>query len=274
MSSDLRSRVQQLSWYHTFELPGGIVTEGMFDHRSMVGRLPIPRSLAGLRCLDVASSDGFFAFEMARRGASEVVSLDLPDHGAQDYWTPGSDGPGRSTARGRANTCFELVAEATGLAVKRVDGSVYDIDVVTVGRFDFVFMGNILLHLRDPLAALDRVARVTSGILLSLEPVSMPLSILRPMTPCGQFSIDDPNRFWIPNLAGHQRLLRAAGLQVIDHCGPVFQRLGRQWPSWPQRFPTRPRELLFWTLTRQFGGACGWCLAVPGNTGPGTAASR
>ena len=40
-------------WYHTLELPGGIVTDGYFDLRTVVGKLPLPESLAGRRCLDL-----------------------------------------------------------------------------------------------------------------------------------------------------------------------------------------------------------------------------
>src|SRR5207302_43882 len=39
-------------WYHTLELPGGVVTPGWFDLRPIVGRLPWPE-VRGARCLDV-----------------------------------------------------------------------------------------------------------------------------------------------------------------------------------------------------------------------------
>lgn len=78
--SDLAQEVRRLApWYHTFELPGGVVTDGYFDLRGVAGQLPLPASLAGKRCLDAAACEGFWSFEMARRGAAEVVSLDLPD---------------------------------------------------------------------------------------------------------------------------------------------------------------------------------------------------
>src|SRR3546814_10592988 len=31
----LRKQVDELDWYHTFDLPGGIVTPGLFDHRKV-----------------------------------------------------------------------------------------------------------------------------------------------------------------------------------------------------------------------------------------------
>ena len=74
-----------IAWYHTFDLPDGTATRGMFDHRRVAPKLPIPASLEGKRCLDVAAADGFWSFELAKRGAKEVVSLDLPDTTRQDY---------------------------------------------------------------------------------------------------------------------------------------------------------------------------------------------
>ena len=69
-------------WYHTIDLAPGVVTPGWFDLRPVVERMPWP-SVAGKRCLDVGTYDGFLAFEMERRGAAEVVAVDLDDH---DQW--------------------------------------------------------------------------------------------------------------------------------------------------------------------------------------------
>src|SRR5258708_262994 len=72
-SVNLAERVARVKWYHTMELPGGIVTPGRYDTRAVPRRLPFPASLTGMRCLDVGTADGFWAFEMERRDAHEVV---------------------------------------------------------------------------------------------------------------------------------------------------------------------------------------------------------
>jgi tRNA (mo5U34)-methyltransferase len=265
-SQELQRRVDALDWYHTFDLPGGIVTPGLFNHRNVVGRVPIPASLAGKRCLDVASSDGFWAFELARRGAASVTSVDLPDASEQDYSGPPREGEAwRSEGSGRANKAFALVKEATGLQVDRVDGSVYDLDKMGLGTFDFVFMGNILLHLRDPILALSQVRAVTSpsGEFLSLEAISLPQTILRPLSPTGQFALGDENRFWTPNLRGHRRLVEAGGFKIVAKGGPLLQRFGDFWPRFPHERPKSLHEVTYWTFTRQFGAAMGWVRAIP-----------
>ncbi len=259
-SPKLQRRAEELAWYHTFDLPDGTTTRGMFDHRRFVHRLPIPASLAGTRCLDAAAADGFFGFEMARRGAAEVVSLDLPDPNDQDF----AGVPGQryeAGMEGRANKCFDLVREATGLDVKRVDGSLYEVDELGLGDFDFVFLGNILLHLRDPILALQKLRTVTSGHFLSVEPVSFPQSILRPFTATGQFSHYDDNTFWTPSLKGHRAMVVAGGFDVIARGGPILQPMGDLQPRHPTKLPASLREVVYWGFTRPFGKATSWVLA-------------
>src|SRR5437762_14307411 len=65
-------------WYHTIELGNGLISRGIYDHRSVVGYYGFPDSLHGKTCLDVATANGFFAFEMERRGAARVVAIDAP----------------------------------------------------------------------------------------------------------------------------------------------------------------------------------------------------
>lgn len=263
------------TWYHTIELPDGRVTPGFYDHRSLVPRIPIPISLAGKRCLDVGSSDGFWAFEMCRRGAKEVVSLDLEDPARQE-WQGRAETVAERAARarltsgrweadeGRTRRAFEYARGALGLEVERVDRSVYDISAEALGTFDFVFMGSLLLHLRDPVRALRAVREVVAGEFLSLEPIVLSLSTVLPRTPAALLWDRDEPRWWTPNRAGLCRLIAAAGFDVQRSSGPVFQRFGRGVPRRPslRQRPTL-REVLFWTCVRPVGGASAWVLARP-----------
>jgi SAM-dependent methyltransferase len=263
--ADLRRAVDATDWYHTFDLPGGIVTPGLFDHRKVVRRLPIPDSLAGKRCLDAASADGFFAFELARRGASEVVSVDLADASRQDWQRHPLEDEKQTRGSGRAAGAFALVRDALELDVQRVDLSLYDLSPDVLGTFDFVFMGNILLHLADPSRALRALRTVTrdDGQLLSYEAISLPMTLLRPRTPVAQLWHEDHAQWWTPNLVGHRRLLHAGGWDVTASGGPLFQPFGARMPAWPDRLPRTPRSLVFWLCTRRAGGATGWALARP-----------
>jgi tRNA (mo5U34)-methyltransferase len=253
-------------WYHTFELPGGLVTDGYFDLRRVVGKLPLPASLAGSRCLDVAACEGFWSFELARRGADAVVSVDLP-HTDQQDWQGLVPLERRRIGSGLANEHFHLIRDALELGqVERVDLNIYDVGPQELGTFDYVFVGNVLVHLADPVRALRaiRAAMRPDAELLSLEPTSLSLTLLSRKIPLGQlFDQDDPPQWWTPNMAAHRRFLHAAGFEVLDQGGPLFQPFGRVMPRFPRRPPGNLRELLWWLWVRPLGPASAWVRARP-----------
>src|SRR5215213_7290047 len=154
-SRSLGERVAQREWYHTIEVAPGIETRGYFDLREVAQQV-LPGSLQGARCLDVATFDGFWALELEKRGASEVVAIDILDPRRWD-WPVGSDHSVLAAVGERkgAGEGFELVMDALGKDIERREMSVYELDPETVGQFDFVYVGSLLLHLRDPVRAVE-----------------------------------------------------------------------------------------------------------------------
>src|SRR5437899_3290945 len=190
-STDLRARVAANPiWYHTIELPG-VVTPGWFDLRPVVDRLPWP-DVDGKRCLDVGTYDGFLAFELERRGASEVVAIDIDNHDRWD-WPPDMRAEGGARLamlagpeKGRG---FRVAHDALGSRVTRRPLSVYDLDAGDVGTFDIVVCGTLLLHLRDPLRALEAIRGVCRGQFLSAEQIDLRRSALHPRTPLAYLNV-------------------------------------------------------------------------------------
>src|SRR5439155_2223149 len=125
-AGELRARVGALDWYHTLELAPGVVTPGWFDTRAVAGSVCLPASLEGRRCLDVGTFDGFWAFELERRGAAEVVAIDVLRPEGWDW--PACSSAGVAAAldqRKRRGDGFVLAAEALGSRVQRRERSVY-----------------------------------------------------------------------------------------------------------------------------------------------------
>lgn len=224
-----------VAWYHTIELPDGRRTPGRWDTTAAVRRVGLPESLAGKRCLDVGCCDGFWAFELERRGAAEVVAIDLDDPAQRD-WPVTVPGSARAADRGRAQTTFGLAAAALGSSVERIDLNVYDLSPDRVGTFDFVFMGNLLLHLRDPIKALDAVRTVTDGLFLSNDSFNPTLTVLRPRQPAAWLAADGLVRWWTVNLAGRRRMLEAAGFEIVRAGRPYIMPWGQAAPT-----PALPR---------------------------------
>lgn len=151
----LADQVASTGWYHTIELGEGVVTPGLTDHRPLVPHYGIPDSLAGLRCLDAACSNGFWTFEFERRGG-EVVALDLPSYAELDF-PVGTPPMAAERSDELAATAFDIAHRALGSKAKLVRRSVYSMDPADLGTFDFVHIADVLLHLRNPLEALTRL---------------------------------------------------------------------------------------------------------------------
>lgn len=214
--------VGRFAWYHTLELPGGIVTPGMFDTRPAAAKIGMPASLAGKRCLDVGTSDGFWAFEMERRGASEVVAVDLGDDTRADVTVGGA--PLSKSATSRQSQTFALAHRLLGSKVEWRDLSAYEVSAEALGKFDFVFVGSLLMHLQDPVRALTAARSVVAGQLLSFEPVSPILTLLHPRMAVARFLGLDRTDWWVPNVAAHRRYVEAAGFRIRKAGGIAFIR--------------------------------------------------
>jgi tRNA (mo5U34)-methyltransferase len=211
--SSTSSAAEAQRWYHAIELPDGTVTPGWFDLRSVVPRYGLPDDLRGKRALDVGTWDGFWAFELERRGA-EVVAIDLDDESALDW--PARRRPS-SFSSGRGDG-FRIAREALGSSVERVELSVYDATPERVGTFDLVFCGSVLIHLRDQLLALERIASVTApgGMFVSAEEYDR-LASLFPWA-VARWRGDEPSAvvFWRPSLRAWRRMLWAAGFDRVE----------------------------------------------------------
>jgi tRNA (mo5U34)-methyltransferase len=206
-------RVTQHDWWHTIELAPGVVTPGGWELRPTSAELPWA-DVRGKRCLDIGTADGFWAFELERRGAAEVVATDLP-----------------SAFQQRARARFELARELRGSRVVYEERDVYDLD----GEYDVVFMGFVLQMVRDPLGALDAIRGVCRGHLLLLDTVSLPLSLLP--SPLARLDARrNALEHFVFNRRGMRKVVELAGWTVEAQTGILRDHAGpRASDSWGHR---------------------------------------
>lgn len=215
-----RALEQNPTWYHSIELAPGVVSPGQVDHRALAARI-LPDDLSGIRALDIGTFDGFWAFEMEKRGA-EVVAIDVETIDAAE-WPPlnrqrllrASEQHRIELGRG-----FRLASELLSSQVERVVCSVYDLSPERVGGpVDFIFEGAVLLHLRDPVAALERAlsALRPGGRMLIWELVSLLDTLRAPRRPLARFSpLLTDFTWWLCNYAALVAMPRAAGFVDVE----------------------------------------------------------
>src|ERR1700689_1521816 len=131
----------ETGWWHSFELPDGSLIRGVnsVDGLKMrIGQFPIAENLTGKRVLDIGAWDGWFSFEMERRGA-EVLAIDATPHER-----------------------FRIAHELLGSKVEYRIDDVYSLSPDKIGRFDIVLFLGVLYHLKHPMLALDRVCELST----------------------------------------------------------------------------------------------------------------
>jgi tRNA (mo5U34)-methyltransferase len=224
-SDERRSAIESLGpWFHNLHLPDG--TQTAPDH-FLGGDFPafkwreissfVPQRLDGWRVLDVGCNAGFYAFELASRGAS-VVGIDVdPRYLAQARWAAGQFGLQRQVEF-RQMEVYELARSAE--------------------VFDLVWFMGVFYHLRYPLLALDLLARRTRRLMM-FQTLTMPgdavhddtadhpINEREPLALPGwpkmafiehRFA-GDPTNWWVPNHAGVEAMLRSSGLRVSARPG-------------------------------------------------------
>jgi tRNA (mo5U34)-methyltransferase len=256
-ATDPRARVASNPlWYHALELAPGVVTPGWFDVRTIMDRVPFP-DVRGKRCLDIGTYDGFFAFEMERRGAAEVIATDISDHAHWD-WPPDmrAQGPQRlaEIAGPEKGLGFRIAKELLGSSAERVECSIYELSPERLGTFDVVVCGSLLLHLRDPLRALEAVRSVCGGVFFSGEEIRLGLSLLNRNRPVAELNGSGALcQWWVPTAAGHERMVFASGFEILERSKPYCIGFG---PAHPAR-GNSPRELAQRALRRAVCGIDG-----------------
>jgi len=213
-------------WYHTIELGGGLVSRAIYDHRSVVDRYGLPPSLVGKTALDVGTFDGFWAFELERRGADRVVAIDVENIGAFDWLPAAKKALG---ARVSEESHFPLAQVMRGSRVKREICSVYDLSPERVGTFDVVFCGDVLLHLWNPLKALVNIRAVTRESAHIQTTIDAGLEAAYPDVPVLRFgqrgfeaTPGEQCTYWIFNSAALSQMMEYAGFEVREPQG-TFQ---------------------------------------------------
>jgi tRNA (mo5U34)-methyltransferase len=178
---EIRRKVAQISsWYHRIDLGDGIETPGHFRMTDYLKHYHFPERMDGMRVLDVGASTGFFAYEFERRGAAEVVGIELPSWGDHD-WTPRYRREFEAKAQSEKQNIdrevmldgFTVVGQALGSTrVKRSFQTIYDLDPNKLGQFDLVFSGAMLMHVRDPILGIQKMracCKPTGRLIVSLS---------------------------------------------------------------------------------------------------------
>lgn len=217
--AELEDRIRALGpWFHDLDLHGVRTAR---DHplgnflRDLWRQVEpaFPRDMRGKTVLDIGCNAGFYSLQLHARGA-KVTGIEHDPH---------------YLAQAR------FAAELLGAEIDYRLMDVYHVDQLGQ-QYDYVLFMGVFYHLRYPLYALDKVARLPRERLVfqSMLRGSRGAPTLAPDYPITEREIfddprypamffieqryaGDPTNWWVPNQAGMEAMLRSAGLR-IDRC--------------------------------------------------------
>jgi hypothetical protein len=214
-------------WYHCINLLNGEITDGDYAMEQYLPHYHFPSDMTGMSALDVGRASGFFAFEFENRGA-DVTATELRSMADWDY-VGGEDAKIARMSdymsrpdyedffiRGAFNYAHDLRKSK----VKRVDATAYQVSPSLFGnkKFDLVFAGSIMSHLKSPIVALERLRSVTAntGTCVVSAPF-LDLAEYRHVPFMALIGRTDPDRrsWWVVNALGISELLYAAGFKQV-----------------------------------------------------------
>lgn len=155
------SDISDCYFYHTMDIPKHGTVHGEWDLRGREKAYLGNLSFHGKRVLDVGTASGHLCFTMEKMGA-EVVAYDLSDEQEWDIvpyagYDYGKQISQRKEHIRRINNGFWIAHRAYNSHSKVAYGTVYNIPD-DIGQFDICILGSILVHLRDPFLALQRIS--------------------------------------------------------------------------------------------------------------------
>ena len=201
----LAAEVAAIPWYHTMELRAGRGHPGLAGHPpGRRARCPSPLArrdaLPGRRPRSTASGRSRWSAAARPRSWPSTCSTRR-------------GGTGRSAARPR---CEAAIGERQARRARLRDrqarararpSSGWSAASTTStprqdGEFDVVYLGSLLVHLRDPVRALERIRAVCRGTLIVVDGIDLPLSLLFPRLPVARFDGRGRPWWWYSNAAG------------------------------------------------------------------------
>lgn len=235
IGAEIWDRIASIGWYHTIDLGHGIATPGFIDNRATTHLFGIPENLAGKRCLDIGTYDGFWSFEFERRGAEEVIGIDVDSPADYDLPRPikqklldekrtSESAPEASWNDQMAHvglqwpgTGFRTAAEILRSTARREVLNVYDLAPDRFGMFDVVLISQLLLRMRDPQTVVENMLSVTApgGCAIIAEPFDSELERLS--KPVSEFvGVTAMGIWWAHSIQSMKRMMEVAGFERVE----------------------------------------------------------
>jgi hypothetical protein len=207
--------LEDCEWYHIMEIPGIGLTEGVFDVREDIDNIFGNLDYKDKKVLNLGPSTGYLTFEAERRGA-DVTSIDLSVNSEKRDWQPRANEDWKKDLKKfmadekRRRNAFWYAHKALNskskLIISHINNLPNEVEVHDIG---IIF--SVLVHIRDPFLALQRMAsHIKEKIVI---------------TELGGYSRRKSLKNFIPNLFKKFSKQNSSDIQFI----PRYGQIGSKW---------------------------------------------
>lgn len=137
-------------WRQRIEFEEGKITPG--THTLQWDDFGLPKDMTNKSFVEIGAYDGMYAFEAERRGADEVLAIDLWN--VSDF--DGSEYPHTPSKEG-----FNIMHEYLDSSVKSMSCDLMDITSINIGKFDVVLCMNTISWTNYPIWGLKNLSTIT-----------------------------------------------------------------------------------------------------------------
>lgn len=186
----VKALIDNILWYHTIDFGNGLTSKGAYDidkHIQLYGFNN--KYIKGKYVLDVGTADGYFAFLFEKMGAKAVTATDIYEHNSKLQFSV-SPTKSKEYLNNYKNINLTLKEKVdknllykTVNKLLKIDSlnnffiakdllnskilfkylSVYELTQIN-RKYDFVFVGDLIEHLKNPIEAVEEICKVTGNV--------------------------------------------------------------------------------------------------------------
>lgn len=234
--------IEDCLFYHTVELPGhGVIDQGLgWDLRGRFSDYLGNIDVKGKTFLDVGAASGYISFEAEKQGAI-VTSFDL-DTGLRRQPVPKQSVGDLKSFLEQSEAMYKQIKNSYWLShaalkskAKVFYGNIYQFPD-DFGPFDIVFLGQVLVHVRDPIGALINAASVCEDHLVITEgsfDSEQPLAVFLSAPESQNF-----DAWWHLSTKLYHDILEILGFEVVSITKHVYSDTHPHLAAQPVDIPT------------------------------------
>lgn len=210
---DLQKIIDETEFYHSIEI-NNIKIKGYYNWEPYFGLIKNLFDFKNKKVLDVGPADGYFSQKFYSLGAL-VEAVDIPSQIDRDHYNFGKLNKNFNHWKKKSNHNFnfKIFNKIYNNNIELHFRNIYDLENLNK-LYDLVFCNDLLLHLTDPIKAIDQLTKVSNEYVLIGNPIIKKNFFNRNKSEVNYLGHTKKNAFYIFNEVGFINLIETFRLKI------------------------------------------------------------